>query len=392
MSRRIEVEVDGLRAWVYPREKRSGGVVWYCDVADPSGRRRYAATKSLKTSSKTRAIDAAKRLLRSRQVLAADGGIEYLSDYWDPAVSRKMKALKASGRLPSRQHMDAMRHYIDTHVLPWLRSQGVHRLTGITYAVAQDLINHLSDKFASGTIPGVRTAISQPLQQAVREQVIPSNPMRETEAPRRPKARREHIEWPKLQKILKPGLWSSQKAYVASLLSLSTGMRSGELRALQWRYVDTENGLVDVVHSWDNYNGRLKPPKNGNPRYGLRLPALVAAELHKLRPADADADHLVFCRDTDRHKPVAVNHFLYHLRQAAKRAGEPLSELQTFHSLRHSAVSYGLAGAQDRARREALLQMAGHADEGIQGVYRHTTEAELDAIAAEWDKRFQSIG
>jgi len=99
-SQRTEIEVDGIHGWIYPREKRSGGTVWYIDVADPTGRRRYAATKRLKVSTKARAIEAARKVLRSRQVLAADGGLEYLQEYWNPATSRKLKALEAAGRAP----------------------------------------------------------------------------------------------------------------------------------------------------------------------------------------------------------------------------------------------------------------------------------------------------
>ncbi len=322
-------------------------------------------------------------------VLAADGGIDYLSTYWS-LDSRRMKALLASGRAPSAQHIKTMRNYIDRRVLPWLRAQGVDRLRDISYAVAQDLLNHLSDTIKPATVTVVRSAVNQPLQQAVREGLIPANPMRETEPPRRGKVRRDHIEWPKLKKILKPGLWSSRQAYVAALLSLSTGMRSGEIRGLLWRYVDTEKGLVDVVHSWDQFNETLKPPKNGKPRYGLRLPKVVVQELEKLRPADVEPDALVFMREDGRR--LDNNYLPRHLYAAAKRAGVELTDRQTFHSLRHSSVSYGLSGAQDRARREALLQMAGHADESIQGVYTHTTEAQLDALRDEWDDRFYEIG
>jgi len=388
---RVQVEVDGLRAWIYERPRKSGSPVWYIDIADPTGRKRYAVTRSLKTSSKTRAIDAAKRLLRSRQVLAADGGIEYLANFWRPESSRRLRALKAAGRAPGDQHIATMLGYIEHHALPWLRSQGVERLSEINYAVAQDFVTYISEKFKASSVPSIKSAINQPLQQAVREELIPHNPMKQTELPRRPKVRREHIEWPKLEKILRPGLWGSRRAYVAALVSLSTGMRSGEIRALMWRYVDLERGLVDVVHSWEKETKRLKPPKNGQPRYGLRLPALVVEELRRLQPEVPEPDAFVF---TGRNpgRPMVGNTLLRQLRAAAKRAGVELGEYQTFHSLRHSAVSYGLAAGQDRARREALLQMAGHSSEGIQSVYTHTTEAELDAIAKEWDERFSKIG
>jgi integrase len=386
---RVQVEVDGLKAWIYQRPRKSGGLVWYVDVADPTGRKRYAVTRSLKTSSKTRAIDAAKRLLRSRQVLSADGGIEYLADFWRPESSRRLRALKAAGRAPGDQHIATMLGYIEHHALPWLRSQGVERLSQINYAVAQDFVTYISEKFAASSVPSIKSAINQPLQQAVREELIPHNPMKQTELPRRPKVRREHIEWPKLQKILRPGLWSSRQAYAAALLSLSTGMRSGEIRALMWRYVDLDRGLVDVVHNLSRDG--LKPPKNGKPRLGLRLPALVVEELRRLQPEVPEPGAFVF---TGRNpgRPMVGKTLLRQLRAAAGRAEVELGKYQTFHSLRHSAVSYGLAAGQDRARREALLQMAGHADAGIQSVYTHTTEAQLDALREEWNERFSKIG
>jgi hypothetical protein len=67
----------------------------------------------------------------------------------------------------------------------------------------------------------------------------------------------------------------------------------------------------------------LKAPKNGQPRLGLRLPALVVEELRRLQPEDVEPDGFVFTGRSPG-QPIVGNTLLRQLRAAAKRAGVEL--------------------------------------------------------------------
>jgi integrase len=67
-------------------------------------------------------------------------------------------------------------------------------------------------------------------------------------------------------------LWAAYKPYepvygAAARFSAETGMRLGEVSALDWPNVDLTGGRVYVEHTWDDQDGVLVKPKDGEERY-----------------------------------------------------------------------------------------------------------------------------
>ena len=77
-------------------------------------------------------------------------------------------------------------------------------------------------------------------------------------------------------------LWAQMEAlkypavYVAAFrFATVTGVRVGELIALDWQDVDLSNRLIRIRHTWDAYDG-LMPPKDREERVIYLVPAAVA--------------------------------------------------------------------------------------------------------------------
>jgi integrase len=410
-GKRFEHNFNGVRYWLYTKPRTNSDPVWYVAVAnqgDDGGR--YAAVRSLKTTSRPIAKDRAERMILDGSLVASREDIaSFFLTYWTPEKSRAIKAKRAGGRGPSDQTCANNRAWIKNHFLPYCQQHGVSRLDQLTYVFLQDWVNELAfagkvkpdaPRIGKATVNKVRKSVGQALRQAVKEGLLVVNPMTNVEAVSKTpeeaeETARQHIEWEDLEKILQRGHWSHFGAYVATMMALGTGAREGELRGLLWRSVDLERGLVDIVTSWSNYMQALKPTKTGAKRLGVILPKHVVPLLESLRESSRYHEPTDFVFQSDegaRDRPINPGRFLYHFRQAAKRAGVTLTDRQTFHSLRHTNVSYGVEAGESRARREALMEVVGHSSEAMQNIYVHQTAHQKQAIADEWDERFSKIG
>jgi integrase len=175
-------------------------------------------------------------------------------------------------------------------------------------------------------------------------------------------------------------------AYV--VLSLLTGVRTEEARALLWSEVDLDAGTVAVYLSV-RAKGDTKTRRS---RRVLKLPRKVVAALRahrrrqtaeRLRAGDAWQDHgLVFCREDG----TALDRWQVRreLGQITKAAG--LGEQWTPRELRHSFVS--ILSASD-VPLEDISQLVGHVSTNVtETVYRHEIRPALTKGAVAMDKIF----
>jgi integrase len=174
-----------------------------------------------------------------------------------------------------------------------------------------------------------------------------------------------------------------------AVLSLLTGVRTEEARALLWSEVDLDAGTVAVYRSV-RAKGDTKTRRS---RRVLQLPAKVVAALRehrrrqtaeRLRAGDAWQDHgLVFCREDG----TALDRWQVRreLAQITRAAG--LGEQWTPRELRHSFVS--ILSASDMPL-EDISQLVGHVSTSVtETVYRHEIRPALTKGAAAMDEIFK---
>jgi integrase/recombinase XerD len=112
------------------------------------------------------------------------------------------------------------------------------------------------------------------------------------------------------------------------LLMLHSGLRTGEMRRLQWADLDM-----------DGQRARIEQSKGLKDRVVYLSPAVIAA-LEAYRPlrGPVDSDHVFICR----HRPLSVTYWVERLRTYGKRCGYTIHP----HQLRHSCATLLLnAGA-----------------------------------------------
>lgn len=142
------------------------------------------------------------------------------------------------------------------------------------------------------------------------------------------------------------------------LLALKTGLRFGELIALEWSDVDLRNNLITVQKSIAR--GRLGSPKSNKIRY---VPLL--ADVKELITSRQKRSGLVFSKDDN--KPLGPVLCLRWLHQACKRAG--IRKIG-WHTLRHTFASHL---AQNGVSIVLIKELLGHADIKTTMRYSHLT-------------------
>lgn len=156
------------------------------------------------------------------------------------------------------------------------------------------------------------------------------------------------------------------------MLALHTGMRRGELLALNWDDVHLDEGTIHVSQSLVKANGvvEYKPPKSVESQ---RVIPLGKSVINFLRSLESDHD-LVFCYDDG--SPLDPSSVTHTFRKVADKLG--FTKVR-FHDLRHTYATLGIDAGIDLPTMQELL---GHSNIATTRIYvKVLTERKKQAAA-----------
>jgi integrase len=135
---------------------------------------------------------------------------------------------------------------------------------------------------------------------------------------------------------------------------LFAGLRRGEARALRWRHVDFDAGVLRVEATWDDDEGRVEPKTDAGRRI-VPIAGAVRRELAALKLRTGRGSHdLVFGRTATL--PFIPSTIRRRARAAWLAAG---LDLLTPHEARHCAASYLIAAGLNPKQLSVYI---GHSD------------------------------
>ena len=190
-------------------------------------------------------------------------------------------------------------NYIENHIIPEIGDVPLAKLTTIqiqrfynnlqkTGRVQRKNFPELKDKSLSPrVVRGVHTLLHNCLEQAVAERLILTNPAQGCKLPQLEKEEMKILPQEKIGLYLAEA--EKRGLLAAFYLELTTGLRRGELLALQWTDLDVESKTLSITKQVNRINGELvvSPPKTRNSVRTLALPQqavdLLIAE-HKKHP------------------------------------------------------------------------------------------------------------
>lgn len=291
---------------------------------------------------------------------------------------------------------------IDNHLRPRI---GGLRLAKMNPLHVEGLYANMAE--AKIGLPTIRTAanlLGTVLKYAAKKKLIAVNPAADVEKPK--VTERDMIALDDIQ--AKHVLAAATKSQVNAIVTtaLGTGMRQGELLALDWSAVDLHNKTINVrVSLAQSRDGtfHVKEPKTKAGKRIINLPANVVSVLveHKATMMKAGRlEHPVFSTRTGNW--LNKNNVLRAFRCVVKRAnanitklmkeekpieaGRAIAEMIRFHDLRHSCASLLLSKG---CSLKAVSARLGHANPAFTlRVYAHCLPNDDATLANELTRMF----
>ena len=341
-------------------------------AADDGGRRKQVWRSGFRTKREASAA-LAHALVEAEGPTASTLRVEQYLREWLEHLHRKPATLAT------------YRSMLDQRLIPAVGDVLLAQLTGETLrnAYASWLVEGLS----SSTVQLMHQVFNKALGDAQRRGLIPTNPARSVEAPR--KALVEMRTWTRDEAVRYLGHVANDRLFAMWRLFLTTGMRRGEVAALRWGDVDLDAARVSIRQTGNVIDRvwTVGTPK-GRGRGATRLlsldPGTVAAlRAHRDRQSYERSaagefwqeNGLVFCRENGT--PLNPTRIGHRLTVRAGQAGLPHIRV---HDLRHTYATLALlAGVHPKVVSERL----GHANIAITlTLYSHVTEG-MDRSAAD---------
>jgi integrase len=315
--------------------------------------------------------------------------VRFLEEFWDYDRSEYIRDRLSHGYRFSRRHAHECQNRLKSALAPFFKDK---KLNGVTTEDLKRLSNELAGRgLATSTINQIMLAAVTPLKWAFSQKIIPANPavgltrFSIVNKERGVLAEAEAAEVFSVE-------WEDKRAFVASLVAVTTGARSGECLAL--RRSDIGEDTLNIQHSYSALD-RLKAPKNGRKRAAPLLPEVRAALLDLLRdnPHQIDDPFVFYSLRDDR--PVDPKVILDGLHTAidtlnAKRKAEnPEAEAidwkkrgVVFHSWRR----YFCSRMTDELDGEKVARVSGHLSKSVFKKYSDHIETknveEVGSVAA----------
>lgn len=360
----------------YTMTKMSNGI-WYYYAYDKEGVR-YKRSTGYKN--KREAEDEVRRRIR-QDILVEKPDVEYLQKVsfaefaepfwiWDtcPIIRDKL----ARGGHYSRDLCLSNRHSMEKHILPFFADIPVREIT--PKHIDQWLLNLPEiHNITASTANKMMSILRQMLDVAVFEGLIVTSPANNIKPLVEKPNRRGAFTVEEVEAIL--GMkWDFLPAYVACYIAAFTGMRLGEIRALQPKYI--KKGYIVITHSWSDTAG-LKAPKNGKARI-VPLTARMNKLLFDLSDG-LEEDELIFSNDGKI--PYEDRRITDPLKSIMKDIGidyENKDRKLSFHSFRHFFNTQMVASGKVSA--EIIRSVIGHESEEMTEYYLHIGKDELHSI------------
>ena len=195
--------------------------------------------------------------------------ITFLKEFWDYGYSPYIRDKLAHGHKITRRYCHEALLIIAKHWEPHFDKK---QLNTISRQNLRDFSLVLKEKkdLAAKSVNNILLQGTTALKWAYTENLIPQDPSAGLTRFSGGTVRRDILTEAETETLFRVK-WQDRRAYIGCLLAATSGMRSGEIRAI--RQGDIGEVVLDVSHSWSDFEG-LKTPKNGEPRRVPLLPEI----------------------------------------------------------------------------------------------------------------------
>lgn len=336
---------------LFPRTLKSGKTVYYYQYRMDNGARSTAKSTGCTT------LSSAKRFCNQ---LYNSGEFEKTSstrfcNYADDFFSKTNSFYqwkKVSKSIITDNSLDRYNQLLKYQLLPYF---GNFQLSAITRQDVKKWIVWASSKWSDKTVNNAQTVFNHIMNQAVEDNIIKFNPAVNLSFRQTEKKERELLTIPELNSIYHSDGWTSEKHKQAFLVATITGMRIGEVVALQNN--DVTDTYLNVVRNWTKKFGE-SDGKTHTKRY---VPKPAELKLHN------NDNEWIF--EDNSGKPINISRIHDNLWKIMELLGIDYRKrnLNT-HTLRNFFISYLLS---ENIPKEKVKAVVGHKDKDMTDWYTY---------------------
>ena len=285
--------------------------------------------------------------------IANTPALQWLVDFWNPDSSDYLKEKHRKGQSVHRKHRENSAAFIIRH---WSEIIGEKKLGELTRQDIQKQFNRLDTLPLNGNTKNhILRAVLTPLKWAYNNELLCRDLSRGWIMYKAEYKKRSILTMEMARSVFRVE-WGNNMARLASMLSMCTGMRCGEILALTAE--DLGENCIYVRHSYNMKDG-LKSTKNGEERTVFVYFPYIMEQLRILaetNPYKNGAGFIFWGLLPD--KPIDCNVFRKFFRRALVAAGMSQEDAKkmTFHAWRHFYTTY----MADKVNQKALQSQTGH--------------------------------
>lgn len=229
------------------------------------------------------------------------------------------------------------RAYLKNHIKPFFQEMKMFDVTPRIiekFIEVKQNINHLSNK----TIKNILTMIKTVFNEAMKEGKIYKNPVYTHKKLQIQEHDMLFLDKEEIKKVLSTAETHFPNFYPILLTAITTGLRQGEILALQWKDIDFEKKAITVNKTL--YRNKIQAPKTKHSYRQVNMPDILCDILIKFRKNDED---IVFPNQKGNYTDP---------NNMVKRYFKPCLKLADvkeirFHDLRHTFASLIIAKGAD---------------------------------------------
>lgn len=250
--------------------------------------------------------------------------------------------------------------------------------------VRQKRKNDIADGLSSRTVKDIKIILHASLEKAVDEGIIDKNPTDKLNMPKGRVKGMTTLTKEESNRLLEEAFNSG--CFEFYYLELTTGLRLGEILALEWNDLDVQSRTLTINKQVQRINGILQTetPKTKNSVRIIALSTDCVTSLARLKMRQARGTQLMFPSPetgTYRDQNAVTRKF----KRMLKRAGLPQSI--RFHDLRHTCATIAL---EEGVEIKALSSMLGHSDVAFtMNTYVHATKKMKTTVADKLEAAFE---
>ena len=271
-------------------------------------------------------------------------------------------------------------------------------LANIDRRYIQSKIENIIDSKGYHTAYRVRSRLKSIFDYAVQYSYIQNNEVDYTVIPKKPetledveKKRNKFLTMEEIKALvdaLNNRPYQQKYADMVTVLAL-TGMRYGELTALQLKNIDFENNKIEITGNFDSINKIKTLPKTARSiRTILVSDAVIKAIQRQVvrlteRYKPLKDDDYIFCLEV-WNSPITLSSFIQIIKKYGEKAG--IKKNLSSHIFRHSHISYL---AEAGLPIKSIMDRVGHANAKMTlEIYSHTTKDMEDKLVKTLDSVF----